>query len=183
MFERGFQWALKHGSRFLFCAAGIILLAGILQAIDNVASGIRPGGTTYAGRLGDALARNWRIGLPFLVGGLSTASIPFFCALVIQRIDRWMQRDRTVAAPASNPAPGWLARSGAHLLFLLSLLYFLSAALNLIDWAQNIVSLHQIVFFQGAWLAPLSTGGLLLFASLALDRLDRWLATIRPYSG
>jgi len=90
-------------------------------------------------------------------------------------------RRGVAASPA--PAPSWLARQGARLLFALSLFYFLATLLTLIDLAHQAVTIGRLVFYMANWIGPLWPGALLLFASLALDRLDRWLATVRPYSG
>jgi len=176
-----FQWSLRHGPRILFCAAVAILLLALLQVVDLIVSNLGARGT-YVARLLDVLSRTWIAGLTHLVSGLSNAAVPFFCALVIQRIDLWIQRDGRAAAVGPAAAPSWLARQGARLLLALALLYFIAAALSLVDLVGQAGSLHQLVFTQGAWIGPLWSGSLLLFASLALDRLDRWLATVRPCS-
>lgn len=183
MFERFFQWSLKHGPRVLFVVAVIMLLVGVLQSIGAVAAtDIKVRTTTHVERLLEALATSWPQSLPYLVAGLSGASLPFFCGLVVQRVDLWLQKGDAVAVAASPPPSGWLSRHGARLLLVLSLLYLLSAAITLVVAVQQSMGLVQIVFFQGAWLGPLWNSALLLFASLALDRIDRWLATFRPYS-
>jgi hypothetical protein len=180
MFERFFRWALKHGPRLLFGAAVVILLAGLGRVVNVLASDSSTRSRTYAGRLWDGLANSWDNALPFLIGGLSSAALPFFCALLIQRIDLWMQGGGAAAAAAPPPAPSWLARQGGRLLFALALLFFLAAGLSFVDWALQVHTIKQAAFWQAAWLGPLWSGSLLLFASLALDRLDRWLATVRP---
>jgi hypothetical protein len=179
MFERIFQWALRHGPRILFGAAVVILLLELLQVANLLVSNLSPGRAPYDSRLLDVLAKIWLQGLIYLVGGLSSASLPFFCALVVQRIDFAMQKGRS-AAVALPPAPSWLARQGARLLLALALLYFLAAAFSLAVAVQQAIAVRQFALLQGAWLGILWSAGLLLFASLALDRLDRWLATFRP---
>lgn len=183
MFERFFQWGLRNGTRLLFGAAVAILLVGLAQALNAVAMSPRTRATTVFGRLWEGLSIDWTSGLSYLFGGLSGAALPFFCALVIQRADLWLLKGGAIAAVAPAPAPGWFARHGARLLLALSLLYFLAAALGLADVVAQAVSLHAMVLFQGVWVGPLWQGSVLLFASLALDRLDRWMAAVRPYSG
>jgi hypothetical protein len=157
MFERVFQWGLRNGSRVLFVAAAAILLIAVWQVFN----GLLAGNSTY-----------WS-GLAYLFGALSSASFPLFCAVVIERIDLWLQRGGTVAVVSAAPASSWLARWGSHLLLALSLIYFLMTAAICTDLTAVI---------NGSWLGPLWQASLLLFASLTLDRLDRWLATVRPYS-
>jgi hypothetical protein len=183
MFERIFQWALKQGPRLLFGAAVVILLLAVGETINALAMEPTSRSRIYAGRLWDGLTVAWPTALPPLVRGLSSATLPFFCALVIQRIDLWLQKGGAVVATSPAPAPSWLARHGARLLFALSLVYFLATALVLVDLAQQAATVGRMTFYLGAWLGPLWPGSLLLFASLALDRLDRWLATVRPYPG
>lgn len=178
-----FNWSLKQGSRLLFCAAAIILLAAVIEAVALVLANLDVRAPTYAGRLFNAMAKSWQMSLPVLVGGLSNAVLPFFCALVIQRIDLWLKAGGTIVAVASAPAPSWVARQGARFMLALSLVYFLAAALGLLVLFQEGLPLQQIVYhLQGAWLGTLWNGAILLFAALALDRLDRWLATVRPCS-
>ena len=76
MFERVFQWGLRNGSRVLFVAAAAILLIAVWQVFN----GLLAGNSTY-----------WS-GLAYLFGALSSASFPLFCAVVIERIDLWLQR-------------------------------------------------------------------------------------------
>jgi hypothetical protein len=182
MFERFFQWTLRHGPRLLVGAAAAILLVGLAQAINAISMSSRGRAMTYFGRLWEGLSIDWTSSLSYLFQGLSGAALPFFCALVIQRADLWLMRGGAIAAMAPAPAPGWFARHGARVLVALSLPYFFAAALGLFETVLQAVTLHVMVFFQGVWLAPLAEGSLLLFASLALDRLDRWLATVRPCS-
>jgi hypothetical protein len=182
MFERMFQWALRYGTRLLFSAAVVILLLSIAQAVNAVSLNARERAGTYFGRLWEGLSIDWTTGLAYLVGGVSGASLPFFCALVIQRIDLRMQA-RGTAAVTTPPAPSWLARQGARLLLALAIVYFVASVLNAVNWMLQAVTLRQMVFLENLWLGPLWSAGLLLFASLALDRLDRWLATVKPYSG
>jgi hypothetical protein len=181
MFERFFQWVLGHGSRLLFGAAVAILLVGLAPAINAASMSSRTRELTYFGRLWEGLSIDWTSALSYLISGLSSASLLFFCALVIQRIDLWMQ-GRGVVAVAAAPAPSWLTRQGVCFLLVLSLLYFVAAAVGLVDVVLQAITLHAMVLFQGVWVEPLWQGSLLVFAALALDRLDRWLATIRPYS-
>lgn len=178
MFERFFQWALRHGSRILFWMATAILLGTAWQGVAIIASHADVRATTYAGRVFEALAGSWEV-LPVLVGGLMNAALPFFCALIIQRLDHWMLKGRLAVASIPAVPAGWIYRNGARLLLALSLLYFLSATLSFVDLVRQATSLGQAVFFQGTWIGPLWSGSLLLFASQALDRLDRWLANLR----
>jgi hypothetical protein len=186
MFERFFQWVLRHGPSVLCGTAVVILLVGVGQAIDTVR--IEPGtrATTYFGRLWEGLSISWNPGLWHLLRALSTAAWPFFGALVIQRIDLWLQRRETVVAVGSAPAPSWLARRGPTLLFALAVPYVVLALLAFVIWLWRIPSgeLRTLVLNDAwTWLSPIWSASLLLFASLALDRLDRWLASVRPYSG
>jgi hypothetical protein len=183
MFERFFQWGLRHGPRLLFGAAMLILLLAVGEAINVLAKDPNSRSMTYAGRLWDGFSTAWPSALPPLMRAAEGAALPFFCALLIQRIDLWLQTGGTVVAASPAPAPSWLGRHGARVLFALSLFYFLITALTLINIAQQASAYGRQVLYMGAWVGPLWQAGLLLFASLALDRLDRWFATIRPYSG
>jgi hypothetical protein len=97
MFERYFYLAMKCGARLLFSVAVLLVLLGIIDGIQAVAGS--------AGSPGDRDRSTWLyqlrsfwiglpIGWPYLVveilRGLSSASFPFFGALVVHRIDRWM---------------------------------------------------------------------------------------------
>jgi hypothetical protein len=164
----------------LFGAAVVILLLAVGEAINALAVDPNSRSRTYAGRMMDGLAVAWPSALAPLIRGLASAAFPFFCALVIQRIDLWLQKSGTIVVTGPAPAPSWLARHGAHLLFALSLVYFLATVLALINLAQQIAVAGRAIFYLGGWLGPLWSGALLLFASLALDRLDRWLAAVRP---
>jgi hypothetical protein len=175
MLERFFQWGMRHGARLLFGATVAILLVEFVQAVNVVASAPTSRSTTYAGRLADGLAANWPNALPFLFDGLATASLPFFCALVIQRSDLWKRASGTIVAATAPSPSSWLARHGARLLLALSVVYFLVTTVLLAAWLAH-ASLYM------PWIGPLWSGSVLLFASLALDRIDRWLATVRPYS-
>jgi hypothetical protein len=160
MFERFFQWGLKNGTRLLFGVAALILLVAVIEILLSL------------DRRTEALT--------YVLFGLTNAPLPLFCALVIQRLDQWTHDGGRVAVVASPPTPSWLTRHGTRLLFALSLVHFLLAALSLIDWMRQMIDLHQFLLIQGVWSQPLWKAGLLLFASLALDRLDRWLASFRP---
>jgi hypothetical protein len=158
MFERFYQWALRRGSRCLFVVAVAMVLISLWQTIVALSAGFQSFWTSI-----------------FLVfQALSNAAVPFFFAIVIERIDLWLQRGGTIAVVAPAAVLSRLARWSSHLLLALSLLYFLVTAFICTDLTAVL---------NGSWLGTLWQGSLLLFASLALDRLDRWLATIRPYSG
>jgi hypothetical protein len=174
MFERFFQWALRHGPRLLVAFAAVILLVGVLQAIDVVAPiGGRERSTTYVGQLMSGMAQSWSLILSNLFRGLEGAALPFFGALVIHRLDLWRQMTTTAAAPLSV-APSWTMRNGSRLLLILSLVYFLMAGLGLFVWFNVIISASlPAAVFQATWLSPLWSGSLLLCGALVLDRLDR----------
>ncbi|MDB5486617.1 MAG: hypothetical protein JWQ58_332 [Reyranella sp.] len=178
-----FNWSLKQGSSLLFGAAAIILLVAVIQTVAPVLASLDVRAPTYAGRLFDAMAKSWQISLPVLVSGLGDAVLPFFCALVIQRIDLWLQVDRKIVAAASAPAPSWLFRQGARFMLALSLIFFLAATLELVLLVLQSMTFEQVVYdARGIWLRTVWNGAMLLFAALALDRLDRWLAPVRPCS-
>lgn len=178
-----FNWSLKQGSRLLFYAAAIILLVAVVQGVAPVLASLDVRAPTYAGRLFDAMAKSWEASLLMLVGGLSNAALPFFCALIIQRIDTWLEAGGAVVAAATAPAPSWLFRQGARFLLALSLTYFLVAVLGFaVLVGQADIFTQAISNAQGVWLGAVWNGAMLLFAALALDRLDRWLATVRPCS-
>ena len=178
------NWSLKQGSRLLFYAAAIILLAAVVQAVEPVLASLNVRAPTHAGRVFEAMAKSWEASLLMLMSGLSTAALPFFCALIIQRIDTWLEAGGAVMAAATAPAPSWLFRQGTRFLLALSLTYFLVAALGLVVLVgQADTFALAISNAQGVWLGAVWNGALLLFAALALDRLDRWLTTVRPCSG
>ena len=180
MFERVFQWALRHGPRLLFALAAAILMMSVAQGIDTISVSGQTRARTVFGRLWDGLSIDWTMALIFLSAGLSGAALPFFCTLVIQRIDLRLHNSGTVVATSFATAPSGLARHGARVLFALSLVYFLATALALIDLSRQVTTVGRAPLYLGAWIGPLWSGSLLLFASLALDRLDRWRATFRP---
>ena len=178
------NWSLKQGSRLLFYAAAIILLVALIQATAPVLASLDVRAPTYAGRLFDAIAKSWEASLLMLVSGLSNAALPFFCALIIQRVDLWLEAGGAVVAAATAPKPSWLFRLGARFLLALSLTYFVFAVLGFVVVVGQAVSFQQAVSStQGIWFGAVWNGAMLLFAALALDHLDRWLATLRPCSG
>ena len=184
MFERFFQWVLKNGSRVLFVAALILVLVGVGQGIQAIVSRTDSRAVTHAGRILEALSEVWPLVLGYVFDALSIASLPFFGALVIHRIDQWTSKDGVaVVADLAAPARSWLARHGSRLLFILSCIYFAAAAWLFVEWLEQIRSAKVSAFTNRLpWLGPLWSGSILLFASLVLDRLDHWLATFRPTS-
>ena len=102
---------------------------------------------------------------------------------MIQRIDLWLQRRESVVSVGSAPAPSWLVRRGPTLLIALAVPYGVFALLAFVVWLWRIPSMElRMLNDAWTWLSPIWTASLLLFAALALERLDRWLAMVRPYS-
>ena len=85
MFERSFQWTMRHGARLLFClAAGLALLG----AADTLMSTMTELGGAWETHRSDAPVYAWVLILQRLFMALSGAVWPLFGALVIHRWDR-----------------------------------------------------------------------------------------------
>jgi hypothetical protein len=97
MFERYFHRAMKYGARLLFSIAVLLVIREFVDGMQRVMH--------FAGPPGDRDRSTWlyhlrsfwiglSVGWPYLINeilrGLSSASFPFFGALVVHRIDRWM---------------------------------------------------------------------------------------------
>lgn len=184
MFERIFQWTSKHGAHLLFGVAALMALIGIWDALSSLPDCPQGRSLTYTGSLADCLGHTGPRNFGELLRALYNAALPFFGALVIQRADLWMQTGGSaVAMSEAGAATSWLARRGPRLLLVLAVPYAILALLSFLIWLLGIPKTPvQALVTYGAWswLSPLWSGGLLLFGSLALDRFDRWLATVRP---
>lgn len=91
MFDRFFNTAMRYGPRILFCAALLMLVGGVVQAIISV------GGMVYRTEFGVSYtiaSLVYAVGVP--------ASYLFFCALLIERADRMIGRLRSDALPAES---------------------------------------------------------------------------------
>lgn len=98
MFERLFQWALKQGPRLLFAVALLVLLGGLIQAVNVVVPllpsgrGDRSTGMFYIARFWAGLSIQWPLVLEYISGALWSAMFPLFGALIIHRLDRWRDK-------------------------------------------------------------------------------------------
>jgi hypothetical protein len=167
MFERFFQWGMRHGPRLLFAVAVLILLLGILRAIEEVAPwGARSRSPSYIDMLLGGLSQSWPMVLRYLFEGLSGAALPFFGALLVHRLDF----SRQVPTTAEPSRLMWI---GSRALLVLSLVYFAAAVGALAVWFdQLMVAGRSAIFLQAMWLGPLWQGVLLLCGALVLDRLN-----------
>jgi hypothetical protein len=84
-----FRWSMRHGAKFLFALALIQLLIGVVPFIAalftetghmarNLGYSPDPSGFPFA------------IQLQLLLHAISSAAFPFFGALLIDRLDRWL---------------------------------------------------------------------------------------------
>ena len=96
MFERHFQRMMKHGARLLFLVAVMLVVWGF---VDGVLQATRVAGTVGRDRstwlyhlqaFWAGLSAGWPYLIVEILRALSSASFPFFGALVVHRIDRWM---------------------------------------------------------------------------------------------
>src|SRR5436190_20217082 len=96
MFERNFQRAMTYGARLLFFVAALVVLLSIVNGVELVIQSARPSSgdrSTWMHHLGSfwsGLSIAWPHLLGYVMNGLSSASLPFFGALVVHRIDQWM---------------------------------------------------------------------------------------------
>jgi hypothetical protein len=176
MLDRPFDWALRHGPRLLFVWSALILLLGAAEALEIAAKFKVPDTFTMPGLLSKPA-----VVLANLIDTLYRAALPLFGALVVGQLERRRQEPGSVAAlPAS---PSRLLRYGVVLLLALSLLLLGVAAWGTVQaFSQASPARGSIFMFQKVWLEVLWQGSVLLTAALALDRVERWLATVRPYS-
>jgi hypothetical protein len=150
MFERFFQWGLRNGTRILFGAALIVLIAGLLRAIAGAY--FTQQATVFFGQV---------------FGAVHDASLPFFAALVVHRLEMWR-------APAAATDSTWLLRNGTGLVLTLSLVFFVSAIVALVLWLREMGSSNlPAVLFQGTWLGALWSASLLFAGALILHTLNR----------
>ena len=96
MFERHFQRAMKYGARLLFLVAVMVVLLGFVDGVQEVTRYARPSGgdrSTWLYHL-KSFWTGLSVGWPYLIGdvlrGLSSATFPFFGAIVVHRIDQWL---------------------------------------------------------------------------------------------
>jgi len=96
MFERYFQRVMKHGARLLFLVAVMLVVWGF---VDGVQQATRAAGTVGRDRSTwlyhvQSFWAGLSVGWPYLIAeifrAVSSAAFPFFGALVVHRIDRWM---------------------------------------------------------------------------------------------
>ena len=94
MFDRAFQWFLRHGPRVLFALAGLVGVVSFLHAL-------LVGVTTSIGRLHSS------VGFPHLLwfgasglqAALSNMVTPLLGALLINRLDRWLDSREKLDPP------------------------------------------------------------------------------------
>ena len=98
MFERHFQRAMRYGARLLFLVAVMLVVMGFVDGVQHVALGMKPVGgdrSTWLYHLRlfwTALSDEWPELISWILRGLSSATLPFFAALVVYRIDQWMAK-------------------------------------------------------------------------------------------
>lgn len=93
-----FRWCMRHGAKILFTLALIQLLTGLVPLIGTLFTetghmardlGYSPGNIDYP----------FDMHLQLLLHAVVSAAFPFFGALVIDRLDRWLAaRDEEAGA-------------------------------------------------------------------------------------
>jgi hypothetical protein len=80
-----FHWCMRYGAAILFVIAGLQLAIGIIIVLKTV--GAASGNPGFAGLDGGSPLQGLVI-LDQLIRVLTTAALPFFGALVINRLDK-----------------------------------------------------------------------------------------------
>jgi len=84
-----FRWSMRHGAKFLFALALIQLLVGLVPFIATLftETGHMARNLGYAP---DPSGFPFWMQLQLVFQGVASAAFPFFGALVIDRLDRWL---------------------------------------------------------------------------------------------
>lgn len=185
MFERFFQWAMKHGTRILMAFVVIVLSLAVARGVDEVAVAYKKFAMTDAGRVWVGLSHfyAWYLILTQVLTGAVFASWPLLGAAFIHRVDHWLRKGgTTVAVGTSTPAPSRLFGFVARLSTGLACLQFIAGVLHLVYlgvFFQDYILETRLDVLQNSF-APVWSGAMTLFAGgLVLDRLNRWLATLK----
>ena len=89
MFNKTYSRAMKNGSRLLFAIAVLLFLSGAMQGIQQLASAnFEPFGPNNAPRW------EWLYLIGVMLNGLWFAVVPLIGALLIERVDRWLDQGK-----------------------------------------------------------------------------------------
>jgi hypothetical protein len=98
MFERHFQRAMKYGARLLFLVAVMLVILSFVDGVQWFVNAAKPVGGDRSTWLyhvklfWTGLSDGWPELIGWILRGLSSATLPFFGALVVYRIDQWMAK-------------------------------------------------------------------------------------------
>ena len=81
-----FRWCMRHGARILFFVA----LIQVIVAIGGWLWSAFAGGRDWNVYSSSAPGENMLVQTSLLIVGIGSALLPFFGALVIDRLDRWL---------------------------------------------------------------------------------------------
>ena len=83
MFERSFQWVVKHGARILFAIALVYLAVGLVHAVMSAAELGRDASSPFA-------KSSWMLFVLGLSATVSGFGLLLFGAIAIDCFNRWL---------------------------------------------------------------------------------------------